>query len=266
MADRDVAGFSRLDRQREADELALQRVGRVRLGVDRDDALILRASDPCAELGRGSDDLVGRAIDRRARLLCPRGGEVSRAPCLVARPSARAAREQGPLQRGTRLPPARLLLAPKAPRPGRPATPRGRRSAGPARSTPMSTPQISATRRVSVVSSIALQNEIEPLAVELRRRERLERRLDRHVPIQGDELLRHPDELDGVGIGQRFAALGLFDLARAREQRLEVAIFGDELSGGLEPDAGRARHVVGRIAGERLDVDHPVRADARNIP
>ena len=126
----------------------------------------------------------------------------------------------------------------------------------------MSTPQISATRRVSVVSSIALQKDDEPLAVELRRRERLERRLDRHVAIQGDELLRHPDQLDGVGIGQRFAPLGLFDFACAREQRLEVAVFGDELGRGLEPDAGRARHVVGRIAGERLDVDHPVRADA----
>ena len=41
VADRDVAGLSRLDRQRKADELALQRVGRRRLGVDRDDALIL---------------------------------------------------------------------------------------------------------------------------------------------------------------------------------------------------------------------------------
>ena len=90
----------------------------------------------------------------------------------------------------------------------------------------------------------------------------LERRLDRHVPIQGDELLRHANELDGLRIGQRFAALGLLDLARAREQRLEIPIFGDELRRGLEPDARRARHVVGRIAGERLDVDHPVRADA----
>ena len=132
---------------------------RVRFGVDRDDALVLRARDPCAKLGCGPHDLVGRAVDRRARLLRPRGGEVSGRSRPAGRPWARAAREQGRPQRRAPLPPARLLLVPKAPRPGRPATPRDRRSAGPARSTPMSTPQISATRRVSVVSSIALQKD-----------------------------------------------------------------------------------------------------------
>ena len=67
------------------------------------------------------------------------------------------------------------------------------------------------------------------------------------------------------GMGQRFAPLRLLDLARAGEQRFEVAIFEDELRGRLNPDAGRARHIVGRIAGERLDVDDLVRPDARNI-
>ena len=86
----------------------------------------------------------------------------------------------------------------------------------------------------------------EPLAVELRRRQRLERRLDRHVPIQSDELLRDPDALDDFGIGQRFAPLRLLDFAGAGEQRLEIAIFENELRRGLKPDAGRAGHVVGR--------------------
>ena len=136
MADRDVASLSRLDRQREADELALQRVGRVRFGVDRDDALVLGARDPCAEL-RPRFGRSCRPCDRSARAPpSPARRRGQRAPCPVARPSARAAREQGPPHRETRLPPARLLLAPKAPRPGRPATPRGRRSAGPARSSP----------------------------------------------------------------------------------------------------------------------------------
>ena len=261
MADRDVAGFSRLDRQREADELALQRVGRVRFGVDRDDALILGAGDPCAEFGGGSHDLVGRAIDRRARLLRARGGEVSgRVPCGAALGSrgagAGGGRSGGAPSAGAS--PSRSKSATPWP-PGHAAGPTKRGSGS---IEAMSTPQISrdAARERRELHRLAKRDE--PLAVELRRRERLERRLDRHVAIQSDELFRHADELDGLGIGQRFAALRLFDFARAREQRLEVAIFGDELGGGLEPDAGRARHIVGRIAGERLDVDHPVRADA----
>ena len=36
----------------------------------------------------------------------------------------------------------------------------------------------------------------------------------------------------------------------------------DELRRGLDADAGRAGHVVDRVAGERLHVDHPVGADA----
>ena len=75
--DRDVAGFPWANRQREADEVALQRVGRRCFGVDRDDAFVLGARDPCAEFGCGPHDLVGCAIDRRARLLRPRGGKVS---------------------------------------------------------------------------------------------------------------------------------------------------------------------------------------------
>ena len=64
------------------------------------------------------------------------------------------------------------------------------------------------------------------------------------------------------GIGQRLAALRLLDLAGAGEQRFEIAVFVDELRRGLDADAGRAGHVVGRIAGERLDVDDLVGPDA----
>ena len=60
------------------------------------------------------------------------------------------------------------------------------------------------------------------------------------------------------GIGQRLAALGLLDVVGLREQRVEVAIFIDELRGGLHADALGARHIVGRVAGERLHVDDPV--------
>ena len=40
VADRDVAGFSWANRQRQANELCLQRVGRRGLGRDGDDALV----------------------------------------------------------------------------------------------------------------------------------------------------------------------------------------------------------------------------------
>ena len=61
---------------------------------------------------------------------------------------------------------------------------------------------------------------------------------------------------------QRLAPLGLLDLAGARQQRLEVAVLVDELGRGLDADARHARHVVGRIAGQRLDVDDLVGRDA----
>ena len=65
-----------------------------------------------------------------------------------------------------------------------------------------------------------------------------------------------------LGIGQDFAALGLLDLARALKQRVEVAVFADQLRRRLDADAARAGHVVGGIAGERLDVDDLVGAEA----
>ena len=102
-------------------------------------------------------------------------------------------------------------------------------------------------------------------AVERRSGEVVERRLERHVAHQRDQLLRDQDAVDVLGQRQRFAAFRLLDLAGAREQRLEVAIFADELRRRLDADAGRAGNVVGRIAGERLDVDHLVRPDAEIV-
>ena len=58
------------------------------------------------------------------------------------------------------------------------------------------------------------------------------------------------------------APLRLLDLAGARQQRFEVAVLLDQLRRGLDADAGHARHVVGGVADQRLDVDHLVRRDA----
>ena len=56
--------------------------------------------------------------------------------------------------------------------------------------------------------------------------------------------------------------LGCLILAVLRQQRFQIAVFGDELCCRLDADAGHARHVVCRIAGQRLDVDHLFRRDA----
>ena len=66
--DRDVAGFARLDRDRYADELRLHGIGRRGLGVDGDEALLVRARDPGAEIRRGPHDLIGAVVERSARL------------------------------------------------------------------------------------------------------------------------------------------------------------------------------------------------------
>ena len=87
---------------------------------------------------------------------------------------------------------------------------------------------------------------------------------DRHIEldviVERDEFFRQPRFL-GV-LDQRLPALLLLDLGRARQERFEVAIFADQLRGGLHPDAGHARHVVGRIADQRLHFDDLLRRHA----
>ena len=83
---------------------------------------------------------------------------------------------------------------------------------------------------------------------------------DRHVVVQRHEPLRDAGlfgEFDQV-----LPALLLLDFGRAGQQRFEIAIFGDELGRRLDADAGDARHIVDRVARERLDVDDLVRRHA----
>ena len=54
----------------------------------------------------------------------------------------------------------------------------------------------------------------------------------------------------------------LLDLLGAAQQRFEIAVFGDELGGGLDADAGHAGHVVDAVAAQRLHLDDLVGADA----
>ena len=105
-----------------------------------------------------------------------------------------------------------------------------------------------------------LEERDEPLVVRLVHREVGDRHVERDALIERDQPAREP-RLLGV-LDQRLAPLLLLDLAGARQQRLEVAVFDDELRRGLDADARHARHVVGGIADQRLHLDHLVRRHA----
>ena len=100
----------------------------------------------------------------------------------------------------------------------------------------------------------------EPFVVGLVHGEIADRHVELHVIVERDQLLRHARRF-GV-VDQRLPALLLLDLGRAEEQRFQIAIFADELRRGLDADAGHARHVVGRIADQRLHVDDLFRRHA----
>ena len=85
----------------------------------------------------------------------------------------------------------------------------------------------------------------------------IERPLHRHVPVQLDQPPRQPRlirELD-----QPLAPHLLLDERRLREQRFEIAIFADQLGGGLDADARHARHIVDAVARQRLHLHDLVR-------
>ena len=82
--------------------------------------------------------------------------------------------------------------------------------------------------------------------------------LDRHADVGTSSLRRTSSRESARLVGeldQLLAALGLLDLAGARQQRVEVAVLVDQLGRRLDADARHARHVVDRIAGQRLHVD-----------
>ncbi len=106
-----------------------------------------------------------------------------------------------------------------------------------------STPVASATRRVMAVNSIALRKAISRSgsAVCARRARRAARRAAR--PGRASTSLREMRACSAIWI-RLSRRLGCLISAARAEQRLEVAILGDELRGGLHADARHARHVV----------------------
>ena len=93
--------------------------------------------------------------------------------------------------------------------------------------------------------------------------QRFNRRFDRHICFQRDEI---SGDFDFLGmVDQRLAALWLFDFLSALEQGQHVAILIDELRGCFNANTRRTRNVVHAIARERLHVDHLVRRNAELI-
>ena len=88
--------------------------------------------------------------------------------------------------------------------------------------------------------------------------------IERHVQF---DLIVEQHQLPGDAglfriLDQRLAPLRLLDLAGPQQQCFEIAIFNDQLRGGLDADAGYAGHVVGGIPGQRLHFDDLLRRDA----
>ena len=67
---------------------------------------------------------------------------------------------------------------------------------------------------------------------------------EQHVVLAGDEILPQ---------------LRLFECGRRLEQRVERTVLPEELRRRLLADTGDARHVVGAVAGQREEVDDPLR-------
>ena len=80
------------------------------------------------------------------------------------------------------------------------------------------------------------------------------------VAVQPHQFARQPDLVGEIDQG--LAALVLLDLARAGQERVEIAVFVDQQGRGLDADARRAGHIVDAVAAQGLDVDHLVRPHA----
>ena len=262
MLEGDVAGLARRDRHGDADEVGLHRVDRAGFRVDRDMAGLIGRCDPALERGEVAHAVIARAVDLgRQRLALAGGREVGWLQPAIASGRRDRLGDGGACslrQSGLRLAGIGADME--------------RLEFGCAR----------ATRRqigigvdrgdigfIGFADALGDGGELhrleegdEPDRVGMAERQILDRRLDGDIVDQADQLVGDADLLDDLGIGQRLPALGLLDLGGPRQQRVEIAIFADELGRRLDADAGRAGHVVGRVARECLDVGDLVRRDA----
>ena len=263
VGERDVAGVVGRQRQRDAADLRLHRIDRVGLGVDREMAGIVGARDP------------GLEFDRALRMVW----YLLRSTGSFRAASARAAASEIGV-------PLRLAALSCLSAPGLRGAPLGRCeeiAGGAARAGSGAADGRRGFRGAALVARIRfhirridlrifgdaagqggefhrLQERDQLARIGLVHREFVERHVELDLVVEQHQLPRDP-RLLGV-LDQRLAPLRLLDLAGARQQRFQIAIFDDQLRRGLDADAGHARHVVGGIAGQRLHLDHLLRRHA----
>ncbi len=249
MRDRDVTSLVRRGRERHTDQIAGHGIERGGLGIDRNKASLFRLRDPDIEQFQIRDRLVARAVAlARLRFLraCrgQRGG--GRHPLR-----GRCGREPGVGSGFVVLGPAWAGCV------------------GNDRLCP------GATRCEAGIRHDLFRIRLAGFGHPLRQRVELHRlqkgdqllRVDRMIDDEVVELELHGslvvEQHKPLGyacllgeLDQRLPPLVLLDLARALEKRFEVAVLVDKLRGGLHPDAGNSRHVVGRVARERLHLGY----------
>ncbi len=263
MAQRDIDALPFHDAKRNADEFRLHRIERGSFRIDRDLPGVERRGNDVVEIGECGDRLVGAAVERRdQRQRGAGGGEFRRAgrrdlalrrlaiAGILARAGGRALRLLDLL--------FRFLdgldgfddcaIA---------AAPAGRADES----------RVGFNRLGGDAAGLGgalgdrrefhrLEEADERRAIRRCKAQIVERHVERDIALERHELFRNLDEFNAFRRREDFAAFWLFDLAGASQQRIEIAIFIDELCRGLDADAARARHIIGRITGERLDVDH----------
>ena len=236
VTERDVAGEIRRHAEGDANQLRLHGIEAGGLGIDGDASGILRHRNPELQTLQRRDGLVLAAVDRRRRRLGDQRKHSRRCASAV-RLALRAGRPRlCRLAGGGRL--RRWAVLQRRHRlPQRIGDALGeRRELHLAQKTEQ-------VRRLRLVHAHLLQRD-----------------LNGYIELQGHEIARHAclvGELD-----QLLAPLGLLDLAGPRQQRIEIAVFLDQLGGGLDADARHTRHIVHRVTGQRLHVDHLVRRHA----
>ena len=246
MADRHVAGLVVADRQREAAEVRLHRIEVGGLGVDRDHADVVGARDPGVEPVERAHGLVFGAVDLLLAGFggaCGREGDGVRAGLSIGAlcRAGGTIRANGPSRSGEQIAGGALQSG------------RGRRRTCDRHL--MRRHLGARLDRAGVDAGLLddaarqrgefhrLQERDQVLVVRLVHREIRDRHVEIDMLVERDQLLGHSRRF-GV-LDQRLAALLLLDLAGARQQRFEVAVFDDELRRGLDADAGHAGHVVG---------------------
>ena len=262
VAERDIAGIVRRQRQRDTGHFGLHRIDRIGHRLDREMPDIMRPGEPRLKLIEAADGFVLLAIERNfADRFLAGGGkrdrralEARRLARLICRSSgnrflARQARLWAALLRDGPVERINLLRQRQS-----------SKNAGAAFVTRICLDIGGIDLRIFGDAASEggklhrLQERDQFSCVGLVHRKLVERHFELDLVVEQHELPRD-SRLFGI-FDQRLTSLRLLDLAGAQQQRLQVAVFDDQLRRGLDADAGHARHIVGGIAGQRLHLDH----------